>query len=76
MQLVTSLQCTNSDAERVGRLTVLPILLSGVLPYAQPDGKALEELLLNIMQSSKEADGIAVDSVWAVKYTEVNFIVL
>jgi len=65
------MHCTNPEAERVGRLTVLPILLSGVLPYALPDGKALEYVLHSIMQSSKKADSNA-GSIWAVEHIEVS----
>lgn len=73
MQLVDELRCTSTEAERVGRVTVLPILLSGVLPYGQLDGKILEDLLLGLMQGSKKEDNDAVESIWAVQHLEVSF---
>ena len=72
MQLVDELRCTSTEAERVGRVTVLPILLSGVLPYGQSGGKILEELLLGLMQGSKKADKDAVEDIWAVQHLEVS----
>ncbi len=71
LQLVDELRCTSTEAERVGRVTVLPILLSGVLPYGQLDGKILEQLLLGLMQGSQKADKDAVD-IWAMQHLEVS----
>ncbi|DBB17843.1 hypothetical protein WJX82_008236 [Trebouxia sp. C0006] len=70
MKLVDELRCTSTEARRVGRVTVLPILLSGVLPYGQLDGKLLEDLLLGLMQDSKKADKDAVEDIWAVQHLE------
>ena len=72
MQLVDELRSTSTEANRVGRVTVLPILLSGVLPYGQSDGKILEELLLGLMQGSQKADKDAVEDIWAVQHLEVS----
>lgn len=72
MQLVDELRCTSTEAKRVGRVTVLPILLSGVLPYGQLDGKILEHMLLGLMQGSKKEDKDAVEDIWAVQHLEVS----
>ena len=72
MQLIASLQCASSEGEMVGRMTVLPILLSGVLPYAQPDGRALEVLLCNIMQNNSGGDEEGVNGIWAVDHLQVS----
>lgn len=72
MQLVDDLHSTSTEAQRVGRVTVLPILLSGVLPYGQSDGKILEDLLLGLMQGSEKADKDAVQDIWAVQHLEVS----
>ncbi len=72
MQLVDELRCTSTEAKRVGRVTVLPILLSGVLPYGQSDGKILEELLLGLMQGTQKADNDPVEDIWAVQHLEVS----
>ncbi len=72
MQLVDELRCTSTEAKHVGRVTVLPILLSGVLPYGQSDGKILEDLLLGLMQGSQKEDQDAVENIWAVQHLEVS----
>ena len=51
---------------------MLPVMLSGVLPYAQLDSKALEELLLSIMQSSPAQDTDATEEPWAVQHLQVS----
>lgn len=70
IKLVDELRCTSTEAKRVGRVTVLPILLSGVLPYGQLDGKMLEDTLLGLMQGSQQEDKDAVESPWAVQHLE------
>ncbi|KAL0024265.1 hypothetical protein WJX79_000849 [Trebouxia sp. C0005] len=70
VKLVDDLHSTSTEAQRVGRVTVLPILLSGVLPYGQSDGKILEDLLLGLMQGSEKADKDAVQDIWAVQHLE------
>lgn len=72
LQLVNDLHCKSTEAKKVGRLTVLPVMLSGVLPYAHLDGKALEDLLLSIMQSSPAHDSDATEELWAVQHLQVS----
>ena len=68
MQLLVKQRCVSAEAKRVGRLTVLPLLLSAVLPYAQPDGKALEAFLHAIVQQGMQDDE---STMWAVKHIQV-----
>ncbi|DBA87750.1 hypothetical protein WJX77_004203 [Trebouxia sp. C0004] len=70
VKLIDELHCTSSEAKRVGRVTVLPILLSGVLPWCQLDGKILEDLLLGLMQGNKKEDKDADETIWAVQHLE------
>ena len=61
--------CTSAEAERVGRLTVLPVLLSAVLPYAQPDGKALDAFLHSVVEDGVQNDD---NTMWAVQHVQVG----
>lgn len=69
VQLIAKQQCVSAEAKRVGRLTVLPLLLSAVLPYAQPDGKSLENFLHAIVQRGMQDDE---SNMWAVKHIQVH----
>ena len=43
--MASGLQTKTPEADRAGQLTVLPVLLSGVLPYVEADGLALEAFM-------------------------------
>ena len=68
-QFIRKQQCSTAEAQRVGRLTVLPILLSAVLPYAKLEGLALEDFLRRL--ATELASGEA-SSMWAVQHIQVQ----
>lgn len=43
--MASGLQTKTPEGDRAGQLTVLPVLLSGVLPYVEADGLALEAFM-------------------------------
>ena len=69
VQLISKQQCSTAEAQRVGRLAVLPILLSAVLPYAKLEGRALEDFLQGL--AADGASGEA-SSMWAVQHIQVQ----
>ena len=68
-QLISKQQCSTAEAQRVGRLTVLPILLSAVLPYANFEGRALEEFLQRLAADGAHGDP---SCMWVVQHIQVQ----
>lgn len=68
LQLVAKQQCLTAEGQRVGRLTVLPIMLSAVLPYAQSEGSALQHFLHSLATNGACGDAGAM---WVVQHIQV-----
>ena len=69
MQLISKQQSSAAEAQRVGRLTVLPILLSAVLPYAKLEGRALEDFLHKLAAVTAHGDP---SCMWLVQHIQVQ----
>ncbi|KAL3158276.1 hypothetical protein ABBQ38_010522 [Trebouxia sp. C0009 RCD-2024] len=66
-ELVGKQQCLTAEGQRVGRLTVLPILLSAVLPYAQVEGRALHHFLHSLAADGGGGDA---EPIWVVQHIQ------
>ena len=71
---MTRLSGQTPEAENVGQLTVLPVLLSGVLPYIEADGLALEAFMAAHGDPSRDDGGPSGDNgdqIWAADHVKV-----
>lgn len=68
-QLIGKHQQSTKEGQRVGRLTVLPIMLSAVLPYAKLEGQAVHDFLCRLAVDG--ASGVA-SSMWVVQHIQVR----
>ena len=72
LQVASGLQTHTPEAARAGQLTVLPVLLSGVLPYVESDGLALEAFMAAQGDAQGDPQGEGSDHIWAADHVEVS----
>lgn len=75
--MAAGLQAKLPEAETAGQLTVLPVLLSGVLPYVEADGLALEAFMAaqGEPQPGSKGDPLGAGGdqhIWAADHVEVR----
>ena len=73
LQVTSGLQTDTPETARAGQLTVLPVLLSGVLPYVESDGLALEAFMgaQGDPQGDPQGEG-SEQHIWAADHVEVS----
>lgn len=77
LQVVDKLQAKVPDVGAAGQVTVLPVLLSGVLPYVAADGLALEAFMAaqGDPQAGSKGDPLGAGGdqyIWAADHVEVR----
>lgn len=71
--MASGLQTDTPEAARAGQLTVLPVLLSGVLPYVESDGLALEAFMAAQGDPHGDPQGEGSEQhIWAADHVEVS----
>lgn len=68
-QLIGKHQQSTTEGQRVGRLTVLPIMLSAVLPYAKLEGQAVQDFLCRLAVDGASGEA---SSMWVVQHIQVR----
>ena len=66
MQALRAVHCPHPEAQRVGHLTVLPLLLAGVLPHCSATQEALVLYVRLLVAPSSSGDA------WAQHHLQVS----